>query len=67
MQSGITVDVHLERYENLFDLKYFKLKIASYRKELLKTNQNKTVKCFLSGETKDTPHFEAAHLSIFTK
>lgn len=52
--------MHLGRYEKPFGLKYFKLKIAPYRKELLKK------KSFLSGKTKNT-HFEVAYLPIFTQ
>lgn len=56
--------MHLGRCENPFGLKYFKLKIAPYRKELL-LKKKKSV-CFLSGKTKNT-EFEAAHLPIFTQ
>lgn len=55
--------MHLGRYENPFGLKYFKLKIAPYRKELL---LKKKMFSFLSGKTKNT-QFEVAHLPIFTQ
>lgn len=57
--------MHPGRYKNPLGFKYFKLKIAPYRKELLLRKKKKGV-CFLSGKTKNT-HFEVAHLPVFTQ
>lgn len=50
--------MHLGRYEKPFGLKYFKLKIAPYRKELLKKKVS-----FLA---KQRTHISRLHTSLFS-
>lgn len=53
--------MHLGRYENPFGLKYFKLKIAPYRKELLLKK-----KCLVSFLAKRRTHSSRLHTSLFS-